>query len=626
MSTYNRQSFLATYGDQALVTGGTQVVTDKSSGDVVFNVRTGQLVVWNPDTNLALDAADIPTATKVAIGVGMGPKNGMANDILHIGGDKFDFCSTNISASVTAPTCGYPQIVDLFFDCTECDEVYTLEVLLDDSLVRSRFQVNEWAKYPFQIVTECYSCDSCDPAHNCKEISCKLVDAINGKTNPDVMKLTRFINSDSAYQYQPFSAARLFTGAVASKEFCLSRADLPCETCGAVGGITGVDIDGNAVVFTNTTDPADNTITYEEQLSSIIDQTNAALDLYAPGGRAVLRPALGKCCEDVIEINSSATAIHFDRPAGAGGQLDPKREYNPYTAKIQSAICKDDAASQTTFACGVRLFAHAYDIAHDPAYPPNLSVPNTWSRTLDVQFVGDGWKYKNFHAEIREEQVLPVGLGYVYKDKAHYGQHKGGSARNFRYSNKRIGRLGLPDAASRAVNAPNLIDDKERYCVWNLMSTKGMRNGNHNGADVWNLSPTWLLIPDGDTTTVNAWTPVLVALQARGVCSGSIPNVVCGNASDDYMSTTPQVGGLAVSFDVSTNDSIVAACTGVSGTMTYALVAKSDNITVTNVAETFDVTAVSSQVGGEDFYFIYEAFCNGLSAGKATVTGRTIPA
>lgn len=61
---------------------------------------SGELVVFNPDTNLTVAAGSIPTETKVVVAVGVGPDNQIANTLRYIG-DGINLCEDKVEALVT---------------------------------------------------------------------------------------------------------------------------------------------------------------------------------------------------------------------------------------------------------------------------------------------------------------------------------------------------------------------------------------------------------------------------------------------------------------------------------------------------------------------------------------------
>lgn len=525
MSSFNRLTYLATVGNLSVKAGGQDVIIPDSSGsEDVYNVMTGEIVVWNPKTNKSLSLADVATAPHIAVSVGAGVEGALAEDLIYIGGEDFNMCKTTISAEVTSPQCGLPQIVDIFFDCTKCNDVYTIALHLDDTRVRSQYGYNEKAEYVFSIPTECCNCDDCDPTHNCEEVACALVDAINGNVQKDPSKITYFQKADLSKQYQPFTATRLFNEANSSKQFCLNVSDTACEDCAELNGITGIRVSGQDYPFLYTTKPGDTTKTLPSQLKRVVNEINRTFEANDIGGSAILTNSIGKCCPYSIEINSCENTIQLITD---GGNVDPCSVSNPFSAQDLNTICKGCGveASQINLNCGIRIIVDPLEVPCDCKYPPNIAVPNTYSRTVEPAFVEGGWVCNNHYWKVAQEQELPEGFGYFWQDKAHYGQHNGGGGRDWRYSNRRVGRIGLPDEASRAENAHNLIKCDETYCTYNVLVDKHQNLKHNNQGRVYNTNLAYILIPQKHDVTKASWEQYLAALQARGACAAG--NITC---------------------------------------------------------------------------------------------------
>lgn len=519
MSSHNRLTYLATLGDFPVKAGGEAVIIPNTSGtDDVYNVKTGEIVVWNPKTNLSLSLGDVATAPVIAVAVGIGTPNHLASDLVHIGGEQFNMCKTNISAEVTSPKNGVPQVVDIFFDCTKCNDVYTIALHLDDTRVRSQYGYNEKAEYVFSVPTECCNCDDCDPTHNCEEVACALVDLINGNVQKDPSKITYFQKNDMSKQYQPFTATRLFNGVDKSREYCFNASDTTCEECAELSGITGITVGGDTYPITFATKPGDPTVTLPSQLTRVVNEVNRIFKANDIGGSAVLTHSLHKCSPYSIEINSCEDNIFFET---AGGQVGFCNAHNPFSAQDLKKICTGCGVeqAQVNLNCGIRIIVDPLQVPCDCKYPPNIAAPNTYTRTVEPAFVEGGWTCNNHYWKVRQEQELPEGYGYYWQDQAHYGNHNGGSGGDWRYSNRRVGRIGLPDDASRASNAVNNIVCDSTYCVYNITVDKHLNTKHNNQSRFYNSNLAYLLIPQSHAVTKSSWEQYLTALQARGVCA-----------------------------------------------------------------------------------------------------------
>lgn len=518
MSSFNRNSFVASFGNLPVKAAGEAVILPGTTDDI-YNVRSGEIVVWNPKQNITLSAADIANASHISVGVGVGPKGDLAKDIIHIAGEQFNMCNATFSASVTPPKCAQPQIVDIFIDKVDLGEVYTLSLHLDDSRVRSEFGYNEKAEYTWSVSTKSLKCVDCDEDAKVEELVCAFVDQINRTVQKDPSKITYFRKSDLSKIYQPFKATRLYVGDNSSKTFCFEYLTEDCAVCDKYKPITGIKIDGTEYEFNYTT-TSDGTATLKSMLDRVLAETNRVLDENDIGGLAIKVDSTTKCCEPNIEINSCATDIQY---MSGTTLIDPCETSNPFTTKDLSTVCSGCGVTpeQVLITDGIRIIVDPVEIPCDSSYPMNIPAPNLYTRTVEPQLAGDGWDCGNHFWKVHQEQVRPEGFGYFYIDRAFYGQHRGGSGRDFRYSNKKQGRLGLPDAGSRAENAAKSIVCNETYCVYNITTVDKDFSHFNNYSAFYNKDMTQILIPNADTTTKTSFEGVLNALIDRGICAAT---------------------------------------------------------------------------------------------------------
>lgn len=556
MSSLNRYTYLATTGNLPVKPAG-EVVILPGDSDQVYGVYTGEIVIWNPKTNLTLSVGDIATAQHVSIGVGQGVEGQLADSIMHIAGEEFNMCDATFHAQVKAPVCGIPQVVDIFFDCTKAGDVYTLALHLDDTKVRSQYNYNDRAEYVFTAIMEA-DCDSCTVEQKCDELACAFVDQINGTVQKDPSKITYISKHDLTKLYQPFNAARLFVGEAASKRWTLD-----VTSTGTVG-ITGITIDGTSTDFSYTTKAGDTTVTLVSQLDRVVDSINEALK--DTGGSAHLKASMSPKTCYTLEINTCAEVVTLNTD---GGALTPTTEFNPFTPQAKNKVCKNCNVTPETvdYTCGIRIFVDPIEVPCDCKYPPNLPAPNTYIRKIEPAFTGKGWDCSNHYWEVSQEQVLPSGFGYFYQDKAHYGQHNGGTGRNFRNSNRRVGRIGLPDQGSRASNAINLIKCDETYCVYNITTTTKSLEKFNNAVQYFNSDGTYMMIPEAHTVTKDSFEPYLTALQNRGICT---PGDVQCAVTITGATVSQDVVALAIGATVNLDATVQPAEAPQSGTWTTA--------------------------------------------------------
>lgn len=504
MSSYTKLSYLGSKGDYAVNNGkisGAPIFTGSKTAP--FNVMSGEITVFNARANGALTNADIATAKHISVAVGVGPKGTVAKELRYLGGENFDLCNFELDAEVAAPVCAQPQILYAFYDGTTCDGgAPTVIFYLDDHLVRDRYNFNEKAKYIWTANVPCTDCNTCTVTDNCDAVTDSFVGQINAKVQSNPLALVHFQNRDISNQYQPFRALKAYNGANSLKTFCLSLDDGSCTDCSFIEGITGISIDGVTTEFTYTT------VNYGEetlpsQIDRLIEEINTAL---GDNGEAFKTKGLGGCCPYSIVLSVNPEEITTVSLVTEAGTTGPCEEVNPFAG--------------TDKTCGFIVIVEPLTVECLCDFPPD-DVPNYYGRTLDIEFVGDGWNCNHTEAVEKQAQVLPEGFGYFWQDKERY-QHNGGSGRDFRNSDRYNGKTYVrPDRFSRTSAAPATIDCDVAYCMYSLVPTSRKINRPGFGSSLAHYSSNgdWVLVPERDTTTRTSWELYLNALYARGICN-----------------------------------------------------------------------------------------------------------
>jgi hypothetical protein len=531
MSTYNRLSYLGSKGNYAVNNG-------KASGDPIFtgsrtapfNVMAGEIVVFDPRANGALTDADVATAKHISVAVGVGVKGDVAKELRYLGGETFDLCNFEMKAEAAAPVCSQPQILYTFYDGTTCENAATIMYLLDDHIVRDRYNFNERAKYIFTANPPCTDCGSCTATDNGDAIRDSFVDQINAKKQENPFTLSHFQNRDISHQYQPFRALKLYDGANSLKTFCLSLGDGACEDCIYLGasGITGIKIDGveTDFTYTNITVGAD-LQTLPSQIDRVIEQINTAL---GANGQAYRSKGIGGCCPYSITISVNPAEISTVAIVTEDADVNPCEEVNPFDS--------------TTYSHGHAVIVDPVTIDCLCDLPPD-DVPNYYGRTLKAEAIGDGWGCNKVETIEKQAQVLPEGFGYFWQDLERY-QHRGGSGRDFRNSDRYRGKTYTrPDRFSRTMAAPATIDCDVSYCMYSLVTTSGKLNKYSNALKTYNTDGDWVLVPEGDSTTKTSWELYLNAMYERGICNA--PNVTCASVvpSAESVTVLPATGAIS---------------------------------------------------------------------------------
>lgn len=346
------EKHIVTYGNYGFVSANQSLFTLVGSGNnkrIVYNVLPGQLVAYKKvngeykTVNTAsLTAADLH---HLYVGVGYSANNSAeTTHIRHLGIEHISGCMPR-KAATSSPKCGAPQVIDFYFDCTKCDETYSVEVTVDDNFSRSFSHWNASAEqFVGSIVTSCSSCDECGAEHNCKEVACKLADALN---NEFTLKIGNRLYPDfkRAGIKRPFHATRLHDRTMT---YCLAPQTEAesCESCTYVAGIKGALVKDTLYTFSGNLNPLDATQTLSGQIDNIVAQINDAfITEYGENshlGSAYFTGSFSDCCPYQIHVNTCDA--NFKLVDVNDNEIARQVDVNPfetYGAKGTNTGCKD---------------------------------------------------------------------------------------------------------------------------------------------------------------------------------------------------------------------------------------------------------------------------------------------
>lgn len=501
---------IVTKGDYALFTAGQPVFSALTSKKTpTINVLPGQLVIYDPTTNLSVGATNVSATPNVVIAVGVDTNgDGMSDELRGPAGQKIVGCAIS-AVNAKAPTCGAPAIQDLLFSCVDPNEPYTVKITAWDSTVRATHDYNRRAEFVFTRSVVTGGCDGCDTKDYAKQLACDLRDAINGKKPAgwDVKKNGRFIDPVEL----PFSATNLYSE---SQVWCLSAApDEECEQCNAVEALTGMTIDGGEpITFTNAVDPRESERTLTAQLAGIVEQINTALN---GNGTATLVSSGAPCCPVAIEINTCLEDVVL---LGEGGDpLTPCDEgYNPLEVAAKANNCKDCEEGENgtlTFPAGLRIIGKPVDVATG-CYIPDPGDTNI-ARHIEI-FPMDGFRDGTWHVvdTQRAANATQQGFQLVHRE---YRQDLSGPGRNFRSYNSQSGRYGLPLEKDRLTSM--LVNQKQGYCVFNIEHTTPYNSTSYHGDKSGPKLRTRIFVPQADSVTHAALSTWLAAYASSAPCN-----------------------------------------------------------------------------------------------------------
>lgn len=349
----NVQKHVVTSGNLGFAAAG-QPLFVISGKRIIYNVNPGQLVAYtvNDGVSLTVDESTLAASDIYRLFVGVGIDlngDGLTDKVRHIGIEDISGCEPR-EVSTSSPRCGGPQVVDFYFDCTQCNETYSVEVRVDDNRTQSFSPWNKsFQQFVGSIVTECSSCSDCPVDHNCKEVACKLSDALNSELD---LRVGSRLYPDwrGSGLPRPYFATRLHAKSLI---YCLSPQTEAgaCDRCTYVDALTGVEINGTYYEFVGNTNPSDSTQTLMGQIYSISDQINEFFIQEYSQGQSNVNPHAGSsyvtgsyqdCCP--IQVHVNTCDADFKLLDVNSDPITPQTDINPFSTYgtiVDDANCVD---------------------------------------------------------------------------------------------------------------------------------------------------------------------------------------------------------------------------------------------------------------------------------------------
>lgn len=519
------QLVLVTSGNRAMVTAGTALITTVG-GKVKRNLLGGQLFAANRHTLVAIDNTTLAASNvnDLIFGVGIDKDgDGLAESWRSINLAGFGIATLEAEP----PRCGLPGIKDFLFKCTDFEEFYNLDIEVQNNLTRSFMPMHRGDRFSVGIDTDASSgCQDCTAEHNCKEIACKIQDFFNQKI------LEKYPNWKPGNRNFPFYAKRLFPN---DYVFCFSASDSTCANCTHVTALESFEFDGgNPILFTNHTNPDDNTETLMPQLQTIADQIN---DELGANGSAVLVKGTGGCCAYQLRVNTCFDDFVLTSSDVEEGAITPCDTSNPLEAIPVDDTCPSCPAGEAetvTYDCGVRFILKPEILECNCQYP-TLPPKAYFSGNFDI-FPTEGWANGKWTVVTVQEPQLPENFGYWIK-WLEYSQSARNLGKGVTEYNQTTGYAGLPRHDSRIANAVSYADCKKDYCTFDLTHRRNWSKGTNAGIDAGFhsvLEHVKVAIPNGDSTTKtsvqNFWTALVALVNARGY--NQLATVTCASDQD----------------------------------------------------------------------------------------------
>lgn len=551
-----RENVLTTGGNQSIFAAGKPVFVCGADGQYTLNtIFHKQMVIYDHSTNVSLGpGSDITDADRIVIAVGKDTNgDGLADVLIKPYGDSIWGCNIQ-AATAEPPRCGVEPIVDLFYKCVHCNEKFGVTVTVEDDTTQNQYPYKRPSAYNFSVSTDCCACDACDNAIDADKLTCALVDQINNGgylTNPRNQSV--FTKLAKKKPNLPFYAVRLFGGHDrASLDYCLDPVTGTCGDCLNIEGIKGLTfthpVDGAVdITFTNTINPADETLSLQAQLPNIVRQINEALGKF---GHAVFTSALSgtgrPCCSYHLQVNTCVT--DFQLIDDEDGEIEPCLESDPFASITLPNNCPTcDSPADGTYdpVAGIRFIAKPVDIDCNCDFPPD-TVRGYLGRDIKV-YPSSGFACGSTYVKQTQAAKLPENLGYEWKWRE-YTTDNGGSGRDHNpWGMDPHGAFGLPlrrgvgsyNGGSRAYATMSVC--KETYCSYILEHSIPKQDIGVHGNSHASRGRTVILIPSGDSVTRTEFEAILNPYLVSSGCPIK-RTITCASDQDQIEQTLDQAG------------------------------------------------------------------------------------
>lgn len=425
---------------------------------IVYNVRVGEpFAIIYPKSGIpqTIDAAGLTADNvhRVRFGVGHSTKGSsvLADSVRYIGAPEIGNCNIE-HISTSSPKCGNPEVRDMYFDCTACDETYTISVEYRDNFTRSHTKINaEWAKYLGSYTTNCKQCNDCDTTVTCDEVVDGVIESILQEKPLMVREGQPYPDYPGTQTNLPFDIHKLYSRSLV---YCLGFGDIDgeCENCTTLDSFVSATVDGVAIDLSGLVDPTDDSMIYREQLETVALLINQAFkDSAVVDGRAYITGVnYSKCCPLQLHINTDDAAFALETVAGV---LAPAKDYDPFAA----------GEAGEGFTCGIRVITAPLSADCECYITKPLA---SYISQVRITAIGDGFKDSK-EATIQRAEI-PGQFGSQIQYEELY-QDVGGSGRNYSAGAQRGTWTGVPRKDDRLVQAITARCDKD-YCSYYIRS------------------------------------------------------------------------------------------------------------------------------------------------------------
>ena len=540
-STHRRS---ATCGNQKLVAPGLKAYL----GSDRWNVKGGQLILWDKDTELTIAPADIPNVKRWGFAVGIGKAGSRAKCIQFLGFEDFDPCTDKFKVDYDHARCEVSQEVAAAIGCVRCDRVYDLDIYVTDPYLRMQTGHAE-SVISVDATTRCSApCDECPPTKaSCFEVICGFYNKLREKVGKVTWGQVTFDNSDKGYL--PFWPAVLDLNLSKVFKACISVKEEDCAKCARLGLLESITItpfvlddageiiDGDPVTLDLAEQGlASGDCTEKEDLDAIEECLNEFLKPYKGGG--VITGGNG-CCAAEIKLAGcfKVTEIIVD------GDPVELCEQEIDMAIEQESICKAcPTVDKEPYSpnCALYFFMKSQRQICNCNVPADaVNYENLRAAITDIQFSSPDYE-DNFYAwKPIQEWCSPIGAGYeIINAMLGDRNNEQGGEGGFRFYG------GMGEVHGKFNSTPRfheyfeeITNHKcdEHYCPVSILQEREWKQEHGaNSQTHCNTASFMLDIPIQDTDTIDDFVAVIDEIVKLGACNchGHPCGKECGQEQD----------------------------------------------------------------------------------------------
>ena len=464
-------------------------------------IKVNQFVIYDPILNRSLGpGATITTNPIIVVAQAIDTNgDGMADELRKPFGEKLVGTAIN-SWHADPAELGMSKIVDVTFDCTDVETIYSLIVKIKDDETTNLYPYNRTEDSVGYYEAKSATCDTCDNNLDPKQVSCGLAKSFKpDPTTLDPRKNSSLLRramqqklKDSKFDVYP-----LFEN---DSTYCITiDAAADCEGCTLMTGIKAISVDAVVTELDQSLDETATTKSVLARLEYIVKQMNDALD--GKGSAVVSRALVGNaapCAAFSILINSCVDVLLLD---SEDEEIVPcSGPESPFVASVTDGACEGcDTPTTTTPTAGLRFVAKPVEITKFGDII-NVPVGDLW-RDLDV-FVGPhGTNFKSFRKRVVQDFVIPNGLGYQWWKRIIAQNNTGTGFGYDPFMSDAVGLFGMPRTGTVPTDAVKGLSINGTYIIYSINHFLPATAIGVQGEKFGPKGTTYILVETGDSVT-----------------------------------------------------------------------------------------------------------------------------